>query len=187
MRVAVFGDVHGNLPALTAALSDMRAFSPDALVCLGDVAMDGAWPAECVERIAALGCPVVRGNADRMMLEPPAPFRSRGFPDERALHDISEWSKTQLSPAQQNLIGAYASTVELPDLLCFHASPARDNEELGASTPAPQWDALRDAYGTHPAWAGGHTHMPCILRGKAGVTSTQGAWGCRTGSWEAGW
>nr|WP_249039035.1 metallophosphoesterase family protein [Deinococcus radiopugnans] len=48
MRVAVFGDVHGNLPALTAALADMDAHSPDVRVCLGDVTMGGAWPRECL-------------------------------------------------------------------------------------------------------------------------------------------
>ncbi|MFC4639435.1 metallophosphoesterase family protein [Deinococcus hohokamensis] len=158
MRVAIFGDIHGNLPALTAALSDLRAQAPDALVCLGDVAMDGPWPGECVDRVAALGCPVVRGNADRMMLEPPAAFRARGFPDEQALHDISEWSKTQLSTAQRALVAAYAPLVSLPDLLCFHGSPARDNEELGPATPLARWTTLRHAYGAQAVWAGGHTH-----------------------------
>ncbi|MFC4425283.1 metallophosphoesterase family protein [Deinococcus navajonensis] len=158
MRVAIFGDLHGNLPALTAALSDLHTQAPDALVCLGDVAMDGPWPGDCVDRIAALGCPVVRGNADRMLLEPPASFRARGFPDERALHDISEWSKTQLSTAQRMLVSAYRALVELPDLLCFHGSPERDTEELGPATPRLRWDTLRAQHGTHLGWTGGHTH-----------------------------
>ena len=34
MRVTVFGDIHGNLPALRAALTDMRAQSADTYVCL---------------------------------------------------------------------------------------------------------------------------------------------------------
>ncbi|WP_371827120.1 metallophosphoesterase [Deinococcus sp. QL22] len=68
-RLAIFGDIHGNLPALTAALTDMARQGAEAHLCLGDVAMDGAWPAEYIQRIAALGCPVVCGNADRMLLE----------------------------------------------------------------------------------------------------------------------
>ncbi|MFD1730211.1 hypothetical protein ACFSC4_02385 [Deinococcus malanensis] len=57
----------------------------------------------------------------------------------------------------------YAATAQFPDLLCFHGSPARDNEELVASTAASHWATLRDSYGVQSAWAGGHTHKPLHL------------------------
>ena len=49
MRLVVFGDIHGNLPAFEAVLNDIQAQSPDSLLCLGDVAADGAWPRECIQ------------------------------------------------------------------------------------------------------------------------------------------
>ncbi|WP_281416269.1 metallophosphoesterase family protein [Deinococcus aestuarii] len=49
-----------------------------------------------------------------------------------------------------------------PDLLCFHGSPERDDEELRAETPATRLDALRVAYGTQARWVGGHTHKPLL-------------------------
>ena len=38
MRVAVLADIHGNLPALDAVLSDVRAAGADAIVLNGDIA-----------------------------------------------------------------------------------------------------------------------------------------------------
>lgn len=160
MRLAVFSDVHGNLPALLAALSDMRAHGADALVCLGDVAMDGPWPAECVRHVHALSCPVVRGNADRLLLEPAAPFQAHGFDHERELHDIGVWSAAQLGEDDRRIVAAYRSSVAFPDLLCFHGSPERDNEVLDVNTPDARLEELRAVHGTHAAWVGGHTHVP---------------------------
>ncbi|EYB67435.1 hypothetical protein DEIPH_ctg041orf0038 [Deinococcus phoenicis] len=162
MRLAVFGDIHGNLPALRAALADMRAQGAEAFVCLGDVAMDGAWPRECVAEVAALGCPAVCGNADREMLEPARPFTPRGFPDERELWEIGNWSHTQLTDADRDVLRGYRPTAGLPDLLCFHGSPERDNEELTAQTPDTRLEALRASPERQTVWVGGHTHKPLL-------------------------
>ena len=158
MRLAVFGDIHGNLPALSAALNDMRAQRAESLVCLGDVAMDGPWPAQCVQRVAQLGCPVVSGNADRELLTPEWPFTPRGLPDEREMHDIGEWSAAQLSGADREVVRSYARTVQIADVLCFHGSPARDDEEITEHTPVARLDELRAVFGTQSVWIGGHTH-----------------------------
>ncbi|GAA5532921.1 metallophosphoesterase family protein [Deinococcus aluminii] len=162
MRLAVFGDIHGNLPALRAALADMRAQGAEAFVCLGDVAMDGAWPRECVAEVAALGCPVVRGNADREMLESPRLFTPRGFPDEREIWEIGNWSAAQLTDGEREVLRGYVPTAEFPDLLCFHGSPERDNEELTAQTPDARLEELRTAHGRQAIWVGGHTHKPLL-------------------------
>lgn len=162
MRVAVFGDVHGNLPALTAALADMDAHSPDVRVCLGDVTMGGAWPRECLQVVAALGCPVVSGNADRQTLEAPQPLQPRSFPDEQEIHDIGQWSAAQLTETERDTLRSFVPTVELEDLLCFHGSPARDDEVLDAGTPAERLKELRAEYGQQSIWIGGHTHQPLL-------------------------
>ena len=41
MRLAVFGDIHGNLPALRAVLEDLQTQGADERLCLGDVATGG--------------------------------------------------------------------------------------------------------------------------------------------------
>lgn len=62
--VAVFSDVHSNLEALEAVLADMKAFGIERFVCLGDIVGYSASPAECLELVRALNCPVVQGNHD---------------------------------------------------------------------------------------------------------------------------
>ena len=36
-KLAVFSDVHANLPALEAVLSDLQSRPHDAIICLGDI------------------------------------------------------------------------------------------------------------------------------------------------------
>ncbi len=66
MRVAVLADIHGNLPALEAALRDLDAAGVDAIVLNGDLA-DGPMPAQTLDRLEELGKRAiwVRGNTDR--------------------------------------------------------------------------------------------------------------------------
>ncbi|UVE51186.1 metallophosphatase family protein [Haloferax larsenii] len=66
MRLGVISDVHGNLPALEAVLSDMPQV--DTLVCAGDVVGYNPWPEECVAELADREVPTVSGNHDRAVV-----------------------------------------------------------------------------------------------------------------------
>lgn len=66
MIVAVFSDVHGNLPALETFLSATRGVA-DRYLCLGDIVNYGPWNDECLLRILDLpGVEVVAGNHDQL-------------------------------------------------------------------------------------------------------------------------
>ena len=63
MKVVIFSDVHGNLPALEAVLA--HAGPADRYICLGDVVNYGPWSNECVRRVAELpNCGCIQGNHD---------------------------------------------------------------------------------------------------------------------------
>src|SRR5919199_6571799 len=68
MRLAVMSDIHGNCVALDAVLKDLKSEGIDQVVCLGDAIQGGPQPAETVQRLRELGCPVVLGNADAFLL-----------------------------------------------------------------------------------------------------------------------
>ena len=161
MRLAVFGDIHGNLPAFEAVLNDIQTQSPDSLLCLGDVAADGAWPRECIQLLASLNCQGVLGNADEDMLRP-QPFQARGFPDEQKICDLDEWGREQLTGAELELLRGYRDTVELPGLLAFHGSPQSCRESIGATTVEERLAELRAKFGKQAIWVGGHTHAPLL-------------------------
>lgn len=70
MRVAVVSDIHGNRRAFEAVLRDLQQMSPDAVLHGGDLAANGAHPAEIIDRIRSLGWLGVRGNTDEMLWAP---------------------------------------------------------------------------------------------------------------------
>src|SRR3981081_4602952 len=101
MRVAVVADIHGNLPALEAVLSEVEAAAPDLVVICGDVA-SGPLPAETIELLRSLpNARFVRGNADRELVS--------AF-DRRPSDD---WYATQISPDQRDFLASFAETLSI--------------------------------------------------------------------------
>lgn len=70
MRIAIVSDIHGNRTALKAVLADLRQAAPDLVCHGGDLAANGAHPAEVVDTIRDLGWPGVCGNTDEMLWMP---------------------------------------------------------------------------------------------------------------------
>ena len=64
MRIALFSDIHANLPALEACLETLDALSPDAVYCLGDLVGYNVWPNEVIRAIRRRGIPTITGNYD---------------------------------------------------------------------------------------------------------------------------
>ncbi|GAB4289552.1 MAG: metallophosphoesterase family protein [Coriobacteriia bacterium] len=63
-RIAIFSDIHANLPALDAVLGDIDRAGVTERYCLGDLVGYGPFPAETIDRVRGLGIPVVQGNYD---------------------------------------------------------------------------------------------------------------------------
>ena len=64
MRIALFSDIHANLPALEACLKSIEAQKPDAIYCLGDLVGYNSWPNEVINEIRRRGIPTIAGNYD---------------------------------------------------------------------------------------------------------------------------
>ncbi|GAB4092922.1 metallophosphoesterase family protein [Flaviaesturariibacter terrae] len=64
MKIALFSDIHANLPALEACLASIDAQRPDALYCLGDLVGYNVWPNEVIAAIRGRGIPCIAGNYD---------------------------------------------------------------------------------------------------------------------------
>ena len=68
--LAVLYDIHGNLPALEAALADAAGLGARRYLLGGDYALFGAWPRETVERLSELDAEWIRGNGERWTAAP---------------------------------------------------------------------------------------------------------------------
>jgi putative phosphoesterase len=163
MRLALLSDQHGNDVAFRAALQDVERLGPEEIVCLGDVVQGGSEPAQTLERLAAIGCETVLGNADAALLE--VPTDSPEPITERFL-EVREWTLAQLDSSQLEQIRSFAPVVrrELEDvsLLLFHGSPGSYDDVL---LPELGGEALEPFLG-HDAGllAGGHTHLQWTRR-----------------------
>ena len=171
MRVALIADIHGNLPALDAVLDEIGAHAPNKIVCLGDVASMGPFPAETLERVQALGGPVIMGNGDDAMLTPPQ--ASESDDTARRFGDMDRWSAEALSDVNREFIRSFHKrwTLELPNdvtLLCVHGSPRSYDDVIAVTTPDDDVDEM--LVGESPAiLAGGHWHFQ-MLRCHKGTT-----------------
>ncbi|MGV3706485.1 MAG: metallophosphoesterase family protein [Arcticibacter sp.] len=64
MKIALFSDVHANLPAFKAMLEDLDGQAPDAVYCLGDLVGYNVWPNEVIAEIRRRGIATIAGNHD---------------------------------------------------------------------------------------------------------------------------
>ena len=64
MRIALFSDIHANLPALEACLKSIEDQKPDAIYCLGDLVGYNIWPNEVINEVRKRGIPTIAGNYD---------------------------------------------------------------------------------------------------------------------------
>lgn len=140
MTIALFSDVHANLPALEVALADMETRSPDAIYCLGDLVGYNIWPNEVIREIRRRGIPTIAGNYD--------------FGIGRSSDDCGCAYKTDEEKAMGKISIAFTNRIVLPEerrylrtlpahirvefqlnndqlnLLLVHGSPRKINEYL---------------------------------------------------------
>ncbi|GGG31599.1 metallophosphoesterase [Caldovatus sediminis] len=121
MRIAVIADIHGNLPALEAALDDIAARGVAMVLNLGDCASGLLWPRETAALLMARGIPTVRGNHDRWVAEqePAAMGRQDAF------------AHGELTPDQRAWLGGLPTRLlPAPGVLACHGTPGSDTANL---------------------------------------------------------
>ena len=153
-RVAVLYDVHGNLPALEAVLATARSEGVARIVCGGDVALFGAHPAECVERLVSFGdgLVAVRGNCDRYVADPPA------APEDEL--EVVNWTRDALGDEFVAWLGALPVSMNIEEhrALVVHASPRGDEDGILPETPIEEVTEMI-AGASQPLVICGHVHI----------------------------
>ena len=156
MRVAALYDIHGNIDALDAVLTEIESSDIDLIVIGGDIAW-GPHPAESVSRVEELaeGALVIRGNADRELVQPED--SELGW-----IAHVSRWCLDQLTGRQREFLShlpqTQVVTVEgLGEILFCHATPRSDEEIITAITPDDEIAATLTDVAQHLVVCG-HTH-----------------------------
>jgi putative phosphoesterase len=63
-RLAIFSDVHANLPAMAVVAEHISRNGYDGVTCLGDLGGYAAEPNEVQSLVMSMGCPTILGNYD---------------------------------------------------------------------------------------------------------------------------
>lgn len=186
--VAVIADIHGNLFALDAVLSEPRIANADSLVIVGDHAA-GPQPAEVLNRLRSLGEAVslVRGNSDRELVE-----LGRGR-DMAVPEEVTRWAASQLSAADISMLEALPHPLVMsvpgfgPVLIC-HGSPRRDDEVVLVDSRLERWHEVFE--GLDPeirTVVCGHTHMPFMRLVNGRLVLNPGSVGMPYGRTDPSW
>jgi putative phosphoesterase len=165
MRVAVFSDVHANLPALDAVLADIATVGVDVRYGLGDLVGYAPWPNEVLERLQAEGITSVMGNYDEGtgfdMAECGCAYIN---PIEETLGDQSfAWTKAHTSDANKAWLRSLPREIRLEAdgqrYLLVHGSPRRINEYLFEDKPDATFARIAEGANADVIVCG-HTHRP---------------------------
>ena len=155
MRYAIFGDIHANLEALEAVLFDAAEQECTDYVCIGDIVGYNANPAECLDKVRSMDCPVVKGNHDEeavldTSLEGLNPLAKQAM----------EWTRAQLCPEDQQWLRDLKFVRQVRDFTVVHATL---DTPSGWTYVTNKFDAMASfGYQFTQLCFYGHTHTPVI-------------------------
>jgi predicted phosphodiesterase len=173
MRYALISDIHSNLPALEAVLSDIDEREVDAVYHLGDLVGYAPWPDEVVSLLAERGIRGIAGNYDSTVA---TDYKHCGCKadtphDEELSHISYEWTRANVSPETKQALSELPFRMDLrpagghtsrPQLILVHGTPTLNTlywtedrpdsfcTKMAASASAKEGDLI----------AFGHTHKP---------------------------
>lgn len=137
-RIAIFSDVHGNLPALKAVLEDIKKKKIDQIYCLGDLVDFAPWSNEVIELIRDLHIPCLMGNHDERIAfnHPVFPLKKHGEEETAARIIAIAHTKAHITASNLEYLRGLPSHLRLSfkqnesliQLLLVHGS-TRSNEE----------------------------------------------------------
>lgn len=140
MRIALFSDIHANLPALEACLKSIEEQTPDAIYCLGDLVGYNIWPNEVINEIRRRGIPTIAGNYDQgiglMSDECGCAYKTE---PEKDMGKISiSYTNSLVKPEERKYLRTLPAHIRVEfqlnndklNLLLVHGSPRKINEYL---------------------------------------------------------
>ncbi len=156
MKHALVSDIHGNLEALTAVLTDIEKHKVDFIHCLGDVVGYGPDPAACLKMIDRSCDTKLMGNHE---------FTALGLQSSSIFNNAAraavKWTQMQLTDNDMAIMADFEMDRMLDNMYLVHASPLEPeqwhyvfNEEEAVAA----FQNLKTEIGFM-----GHSHLPLIF------------------------
>ena len=165
-KITIFGDIHGNLPALEVVFADMNERGlTDNLYCLGDLVGYGVFPNEVVEMIRSRNIPVIMGNYDQGVGNDSDDCGcAYKAPEDEARGKLSiAWTNQHTTAENKAYLRTFAQSIPLDmgdlKVLLVHGSPRKINEYLYEDRPDDSFERILDQFHADVLVCG-HTHLP---------------------------
>lgn len=164
-QVTIFGDIHGNLPALEAVLANIDANNLFPLYCLGDLVGYGTSPNEVIETISERNIPTLMGNYDQGVgnnSDDCGCAYTTKVAEELGKRSIA-WSNQHTTDENKLFLRQLTSQIPLElgglRVQLVHGSPRKINEYLFENRPDASLERLLDKTQADVLVCG-HTHIP---------------------------
>jgi predicted phosphodiesterase len=161
-RLAVFSDIHANIPALEAVEADCQQFNVDQVIVAGDVITFGPFPQQVVKRVVESGWSVIRGNGELFLLDYGTPRAPREWDDPTAF-PIPRWLNRQIESRWKTAVAAWPETMRLefpdaPPIRVVHGTPGSPWESLYPTLTDAEIESYLEGVQEETVIAG-HTHL----------------------------
>jgi putative phosphoesterase len=168
MLIALLSDIHGNLPALKAAVVDAKARGTTQIICAGDITGYGPFPNEVCEYLKTNEIRSISGNYDLKVLDVIKHGKSTVESLQKKKRELVIWAAKHLGKTAQRFLSDLPESLEqeLPggrSLLVVHGSPVSNDDDIYPSITRKGIETkLKDA---HPdILVCGHTHIPFVKK-----------------------
>jgi len=157
MKYAILSDVHSNLEAFQAVLTDLAREKVDQTFFLGDIVGYGADPDQCIELLRGLTTFVVAGNHDWAVV---------GLTDYSYFNPLAktaiEWTARTVTAAHQEFLKKLPLAQNYRNIALVHATPCEPEE----------WNYLLSLEEVHLSFQHhdrqicflGHSHVPIAFK-----------------------
>jgi predicted phosphodiesterase len=164
VRYAVVSDIHANMQAWNAVLTDIATQRIDRILCLGDTVGYGPNPSEVLASLYRHVDGFCMGNHDAVVCGK----LDAGLFNDHARQMI-EWTRGHLSDKAIRFLARQPLTIAGSGFRCTHGDftePAAFLYIEDAASAAPSWQAAAE-----PLLFFGHTHVPALfVIGQSGTT-----------------
>ncbi|RAJ73744.1 putative phosphoesterase [Chitinophaga dinghuensis] len=163
-QIAVFSDVHANLPALEAVLEDIAQRNIQEVYCLGDLVDFAPWGNEVIEVIRSRGIPCLMGNHDERIAfgHPVIPLPHHDETETAHRQTAIAYSKECITPANKEWLATLPKQISFTHegyrVQLVHGSTRSNEEYIYVNHPEEDLEKMfRDVQADTIIM--GHTHL----------------------------
>lgn len=171
MKIALFSDVHANLPAFKAMLKDLDEQAADAIYCLGDLIGYNVWPNEVIAEIRRRGIATLAGNHDLKVENLITTLQSLSEPGKKyAYHLVEQHHRDYLLTLPAHIRLEFKQGSEKLNIVMAHGSTRSVDEYTLFDTEEKQVLEMMEEANADLLFVG-HSHKPYhrIMESSAGV------------------